>query len=328
MVNIKDVALHANVSVATVSRFLNEKGYVSEQTKKKIEATIETLQYKPNQIARSLSTKQSNILGLIVPDIQNPYFPELARAIEDTALMYNYTVVLCNSDHQIEKEQMYLQRLASKYVAGILVTSNHPNSAFFKNSDIPIVALDRTIQSNIPSVSTDNIKGAYEGTKYLIQQGATEILFLRGPVGIPTADERYQGFLQAAKAYNVAIHVIEVGFEFREAEKQLHAFMETHPFVNAIFASNDASAIAAMKVMHSSNKRIPEDIQIMGFDGIELGVMVYPELTTVSQDIYAIGKHATEMLIAQIEGHELIEKTIKVPTTLLIRGTTKEGITI
>ena len=323
MVNIKDVAKEANISVATVSRYLNQNGYVSKQSTEKIERAIASLNYKPNSIARSLSKQQSNFIGLIVPDIKNPYFPELARAVEDTALAYDYTVVLCNSDEHEDKEKLYVERLSQKYVAGLIVTTSLVEPDFYENIHIPIVALDRMITSSIPSVTTNNVKGAKEGTEHLIACGAQHILCLRGPSGLKTADDRMHGFYEAVKSTNVEIYVVEAGFDFDMAAAEVERALHEHPQIDGIFASSDSSAIAALKIAHKLGKRVPEDLQIVGFDGISLGEMVSPALTTVGQDLYEIGTAATQLLIAQIEGkrNEHIHKIID--AQLIVRGTTK-----
>ena len=324
MVTIKDVAEYANLSVATVSRYLNQKGYISEQSKLTIEEAINALQYKPNHIARSLSKKQSKLIGLIVPDIQNPYFPQLARAIEDTALAYDYTVVLCNTDGTIEKEQLYIERLAQNYVAGLLVATNANEPSFYQSINIPLVAVDRQIDSTIPCVMTNNFGGAKKGTEHLIECGAKNLLCLRGPKGIQTADERERGFYAAVEQYNVKGKTVEAGFDFHEAVAVIDNVLKQDETIDGIFASSDLAAIAAVKTIHNLKKQVPEQIQVVGFDGIDLGTMISSELTTVCQDIYQIGKHATVMLIEQIEGLPLKETTIIVETTLRTRGTTRK----
>ncbi len=325
MVNIKDVAKLANVSVATVSRYLNQNGYISEQAKEKIEKAIHELDYRPNQIARSLSKRQSKLIGLIVPDIQNPYFPQLARAIEDTALHYDYTVVLCNTDGTVEKEQLYMNRLSQNYVAGLLVATNAMDVKAYEEIDIPIVALDRLIESNIPTVMTDNFGGAKKGTAHLIECGAKNLLCLRGPKNVKAADERERGFYAAIEGTDSKGKTIVAGFDFNEASSVIIKVLSEDTSIDGIFASSDAVAIAAIKMIQSINKQVPRDIQVVGFDGIELGKMISPELTTVCQDIYQIGQYATKMLIEQIEGKPLKDQLIIVETNLIVRGTTRKG---
>lgn len=324
MANIKDVAKYAGVSVATVSRFINKKGYVSDAAKENIEAAIIALNYRPNQVARSLSTKQTNLIGLIVPDITNPFFPELARAVEDIALSYGYTVVLCNSDEKAEKEELYIQMLTQKYVAGFIVTTNLLKAPHYEDVLVPIVALDRIINASIPTVTTDNVEGARMGTQHLLACGAKNIVCMRGPTGIGPADDRVKGFLEAIAGKDVQAHIVECPFSFESSEKVAEKMLLDDPDIDGIFASSDTSAIAALKVAQGMGRHVPNDLQIVGFDGVQLGKMVSPGLTTVAQNIYKMGAYATRMLIKMIEDTSLTEKHVIVPAELIVRGTTRK----
>ncbi len=323
MANIRDVAKEAGVSVATVSRYLNKKGYVGSEAKQKIHDAIDKLDYRPNQVARSLSTKQTNFIGLIVPDIMNPFFPELARAVEDVALSYGYTVVLCNSDEKAKKEIHYIDTLKQKYVAGFIVTTNQLRASHYENLNIPIVALDRMIHESIPTVSSNNIDGAYLGTTYLLNQGCKNIVFLRGPAGLGPADDRYEGFLKAIEGKNIQSHIIDCPFHFEESEQIVQRVLIDIPDVDGLFASTDISAAGALKAAHSLGIPVPDQLQIMGFDGISMGAMLTPGLTTVAQDIYKMGALATRMLIKMIEEIDLTERVIQLPVELVVRGTTR-----
>lgn len=324
MVNIKDVAKIANLSVATVSRYLNQNGYVSKRSSERIEQAIRELDYKPSSVARSLSKKQSNIIGLIVPDIKNPYFPELARAVEDMAWSYGYTVVLCNSDDQIEKELLYIERLSQTYVAGLIVTTSLMDPSVYMSIKTPIVALDRLIDVAVPTVATDNRKGAKLGAEYLLTNGARNLLCIRGPQGLKTADDRLTGFLEATVEQGIDPIVITTSFDFKDSAKAIEQTLATSPQIDGIFASSDTLAIAALHIAHKLGKRVPEELQIVGFDGIALGEMVSPPLTTVGQDLYKMGAAAATMLIEQIEGKELNQKVLNIDAQLIVRGTTRK----
>ena len=324
MVNIKDVAKIANLSVATVSRYLNKNGYVSKKSSERIEQAIQKLDYKPSSVARSLSKKQSNIIGLIVPDIKNPYFPELARAVEDMAWSYGYTVVLCNSDDQMEKELLYVDRLSQTYVAGLIVTTSLVDPSVYLSINTPIVALDRVIDATVPTVATDNQKGARLGAEYLLTNGAEKLLCIRGPEGLITADDRLTGFLEATEKQGLDPIIITTSFDFKVAAEAIEQTLVKHPQINGIFASSDTLAIAALHIVHKLGKRVPEDMQIVGFDGIALGEMVSPPLTTVGQDLYKMGAAAAIMLIEQIEGKEMKQTVLTIDPQLIVRGTTRK----
>lgn len=322
MATIHDVAKRANVSVATVSRYLNESGYVGEKSRKAIEKAIRELNYVPNNVARTLSTKQSNLIGLIIPDIKNPFFPELARAVEDTAYKYGYTVILCNSDENAKKEQHYLQALTQKYVAGVILTSTH--EGYKRHVDIPIVALDRVIDEEIPAVMTNNVLGAELATNHLIQFGATELLCLKGPKQLISSEERLKGFLKAIEGKNIKTHIIESPYEFEQAKKITIEYLQKHPSIDGIFASSDVSAIGVLNACKKLGIKVPEELQIVGFDGIEISEFFTPSLTTIAQNIYKLGETATELLIQQIEGKLLNNQNICIDPELIVRETTRK----
>lgn len=324
MPTISDVAKLAKVSVATVSRFLNDSGYVGKKSREAIEKAIKELDYVPSEVARSLSTKQSDIIGLIIPDIKNPFFPELARAVEDTAFEYGYTVILCNSDENERKEKHYLQTLTNKYVAGIILTSIFDQGTNFKNLKIPMVALDRSLEIDIPTVTTNNIEGAKIATQFLIDKGATTLLCVGGPKEIRSSKLRVEGFREVIKEYTMDSYIIESPYDFEAAETIIYDYLKQNPTVDGIFACSDASAIGALKAIHQLNLRVPEDIQIVGFDGIQMGKVVSPSLTTVAQNIYQLGQAAAKMLIHQIEGKPLENTSVCIHPKLIERETTRK----
>ncbi|GHI00452.1 LacI family DNA-binding transcriptional regulator [Neobacillus kokaensis] len=310
MVSIKDVASQAGVSVATVSRVLNSKGYVSEDTRKKVEQAIAELNYKPNEVARSLFKKQSKTIGLIVPDITNPYFPELARAVEDTAAKLGYTVILCNSDGKTEKEQHYLDVLMQKYVDGIIVSSNTISERQIKSLQIPFVSIDREISKDIPTIVVENKKGAKLATQYLQNKGCMRIAHISGPLNVVNANERCEGYKEVVRNeqwFNES-YIGNGHFEMDSAIEATLELLQLHPEIDGIFAANDTMAIGAIKAVHKIGKRTPDDIAIVGFDGISLSKATTPELTTIEQPIYEMGEKAASMLIEFIE-EKPVEKT-------------------
>ncbi|AWE07080.1 transcriptional regulator [Lysinibacillus sp. 2017] len=324
MATIKDVAKLADVSVATVSRYLNKNGYVSSKSNLAIEKAINELDYKPNQIARSLSTKQLHIIGLIVPDISNPFFPELARAIEDTALKEGYTVILCNSDENAEKELQYIETLQQKYIAGFIIATNQLPVEQYRKLNVPIVLLDRLLEIDLPSVTSENQLGAEMATHYLIERHIKEVAFLSGPKNLKPVQQRLAGFQKATMEKNIKTHIFESPFDFLEAEKITREALTKYPTIDGVFASSDMIAMGVLKAAHKLGIRVPEELQIVGFDGIAIGEIVTPGLTTVAQNIYALGEAATKMLVQQINGETLKQKHITIEPSLIIRETTKE----
>lgn len=326
MATIRDVAKEAGVSVATVSRHLNNKGYVSNDAKQTIEKAIATLNYAPNQLARSLTTKQTNLLGLLVPDITNPFFPELARAVERTAYEHGYTVVLCNAGETSEKEKHYIRSLQQNYAAGFIVTTNHIEADFYKKLDVPIVALDRNLSDAIPTVTSDNLLGGQLVANYLVEQNVKRILCVRGPLDIDVANDRMRGFEEMMKQHpTIQYDTIVSPFDFESAKKvTLQQLQHTHDY-DAVFASSDASAIGVMKAAESLGIHIPKDVLLVGYDGINIGTLLSPELTTVAQPISLMGERATELLIALIEGQKMTAKRVVFPPKLVVRNSTTKG---
>lgn len=323
MATIRDVAKHANVSVATVSRVLNKKGYVSKDAEDAVQKAIRELNYQPSAVARTLYNKSSRMIGLILPDITNPFFPELARAIEDVALSYGYTVVLCNTDDNGEKEQKYISALKQKYVDGIIVVSNQPEVTDFSQLDVPIVALDRILSDKIPAVVSENEQGAIMATEHLIECGCKFIAHLRGPVGLTSADDRLRGFQQVVQNNGIASIVVNTDFHFEKSEEVAMNLLKQHPTIDGIFASSDITAAGALKAAHSLGKIVPTDLQVVGFDGIPLGKMLTPSLTTIEQPIYEIGMLGARTLIKKIENIDLDSSLYTLPTKLVVRGTTR-----
>lgn len=323
MTTIKDVAKYANVSVATVSRVINKKGYVSKDAEESVLQAIKELNYKPNSVARSLYHKTSKMIGLLIPDISNPFFPELARAVEDVALSYGYTVVICNTDEEVEKEQQYIEALKQKYIDGLILSTNQLTIDEYKSLNIPLVALDRSISDSVPKVAANNYKGAHEATTFLIKNGSSFIAHIRGPVGVKTADQRYKGFIEVVKEKEIAHVVVESEFTIAHAKKAALYLFERYPNVDAIFASSDIMAAGVMKAAKQIGKDIPTDLQLIGFDGIPLGEMLTPSLTTVVQPIYKMGALATRLLIKQIEKQSLETLYYELDTKLNIRETTR-----
>ncbi|MED4402196.1 LacI family DNA-binding transcriptional regulator [Metabacillus fastidiosus] len=324
MASIKDVAKLSEVSVATVSRVLNDKGYVSEDTRKKVEQAIAELNYRPNEVARSLFKKQSKTIGLIVPDITNPYFPELAKAVEDTAMKLGYTMILCNSDEDIEKEQRYLDILLQKYVDGIIVFSNTLSMDQIRKLNIPIVSIDREISKDLPTIVVNNKKGAKLASSFLREKGCKRIAHLRGPYGIVNADERYAGYMDvvAEEEWFHEGYIVNGDYDMHSSIEATTELLRLHPEIDGIFAASDTMAIGAIKAVHKLGMKVPEDISIIGFNGIRLSEATTPELTTIVQPIYELGETALTMLVKLIEQQPMEEIFYKLDVHLVEREST------
>lgn len=326
MATIRDVAKKAGVSVATVSRVLNQNGYVNAETEKKVMEAIQDLNYKPNAVARSLFKKKSKTVGLIVPDITNPFFPEIARAVEDITNSNQYTLIQCNSDEQAGKEKEYLEVLKQKYVDGVILISNTIKSEQIRELDIPVVFIDRPNQENIPTVVSNNYEGAKRAVHYLQKTGCRVIAHIKGPDYIIPSQERLRGYLEVVKNESWFHDGLVAGghYQLETAVEAAKSILLEFPEIDGIFAGNDIMAIGVLKAVQQLGKKVPEDVSIVGFDGIAISKMTFPELTTIAQPIYQMGALAAEKLIQLIEGEQIESFYEELEVELVKRQTTRQ----
>ncbi|MED4727608.1 LacI family DNA-binding transcriptional regulator [Aneurinibacillus migulanus] len=326
MATIRDVSKLAGVSVATVSRVLNRSGYVHEETERKVLKAIKTLNYTPNFVARSLSNKRTSTIGLMVPDITNPFFPELARAVEDVMQLYGYTTILGNSDESAQKEKQYIAALKQRYIDGFILASTALTADEVHTFDMPVVVLDRAILSDkVPMVTSKNREGARKATELLLAQGCRKIAHLRGPAQLMNADERCRGYLDVAEReewFHSGL-IVPGNYDMKRATEATLTLLKEYPDIDGIFAGNDTMAIGVMRAAQTLGISIPENLAIIGFDGIAMGEIVYPELTTVAQPIYDMGALAARMLIKMIERQPLDSLYYELDVQLIERGTTR-----
>lgn len=326
MVTIKDVAKFAGVSVSTVSRVLNDSGYVDKTTEEKVVAAIRQLNYKPNQVARGLVSKKTKTLGLVLPDITNPFFPELARGAEDEASKYGYNIMLCNSDWDIDKEKMYLNILQEKCVDGIILVGSRLNDSFLGNLinslETPVVLLDRSSQLDIHSISSNNVLGAYQATKHLIEQGYHTIAHISGPQLSPSAQQRLKGYRLALEEYSITyddVLVTEGNYRISGGNVAMKRLLRLAAVPDAVFCANDLMAIGALEVLQEESIRVPEQVALVGYDGISLSKYVYPKLTTVIQPTYQMGTTAVQLILESIISGSRDKNHIEIDPLLEIR---------
>ncbi|TCP24970.1 LacI family transcriptional regulator [Scopulibacillus darangshiensis] len=325
MATMREVAKKAGVSVATVSRVLNSNGYVNDETRKKVLETMDALKYKPNNVARSLFKKQTKTIGLIVPDITNPFFPQLARAVEDVTNEKGYTIILGNSDEKPEKEQRYLDILEQKYVDGIIMATNTLPIEHIKLLDKPIVVVDRAIHADVPTIVVQNRKGAKAAVNHLKGIGCQRIAHIKGPEHVDNANERCQGYLDivGTEPWFTPEFVVDGNYTTKESYHAAVKLLRNHPEIDGIFAGNDLMATGVLKAAHELGISIPDELAVIGFDGIDMCETTHPELSTLAQPIYQIGEAAAELLIDLIEKKQISESFKEYPVDLIIRGSTK-----
>lgn len=323
MVTIRDVAKKAGVSVATVSRVLNNKGYSHEDTRKLVNDAIKELNYKPNEVARSLFKKKSRLIGLLLPDIRNPFFPELARGVEDEIQEQGLHLIIGNADEKPEKEIDYIQTFKQNNVIGIISTRNQAETELYENLSIPVVFLDR-ITNDHPSVYADGLDGGRKAAREIIKRGSKRIALLRGPIEVRTAQDRFKGAVEELCNANVDFQVIRSSFSFDDAEKVAKTLFENFPETDGVIASNDLSAAAILHEALRIGRSIPDDLQIIGYDDIPLSKLLFPPLSTIRQPAYDMGREAAKLLIKIIEKQPLEQKNIRLPVTFIERQTTRK----
>lgn len=331
MATIKEVAEAAGVSIATVSRMINQNGYVSDEAEKRIAAAMEQLEYE-SPLARRLAGQNMPAIALMLPDITNPFFSELARAVEDTCQQQGCVVFFCNSDHQDIKEKNYLEVLRKRHIDGVIFASNYlPQEELdkLKQHRIPVVVLDRSSDTQKCSlIRSNNYEGAQMAVKHLIDTGCRKIAHIYGPQEIATAKERmngYEDYVQSFPWYTPSL--MAPGMFLMEGGIQaVDTLLHRHPDIDGIFAGNDLMAIGVLKALHRKGVRVPHDISVCGFDGIKLGEIIEPELTTIAQPIYEMGKCAANILIKQIKSKndKAILEIIEMNVSLHIRDSTRK----
>lgn len=322
MATIKDVAKLAHVSVATVSRVINKKGYVNETTKELVFEAIKELQYVPNELARSLFKKQSRIIGIIVPHLTSYYFAELLEVIEDITVKHNYRLMVCNSQDNKERETKYLQVFQQYNIDGIIMISNTTRIQDYKSLNIPIIAIDHKLTEDIPSVTSNNTMGGRLAAQKLVDCGCKKIIHFRGPSILLPVQDRTNGFksvLEKQKIYNFSFDL-----DFKNpSQEDIQNVINSNLDCDGIFCDSDIIALNVIQCLKKANKRVPEDVQVIGFDNIELSRIISPKLTTISQSTQKIGQYAVDTLV-RLMNHEPIDKThIQIDVTLITRETTK-----
>ncbi len=318
MPNIKDVAEKANVSITTVSHVINETRYVSDELVARVHKAMEDLDYRPNSLARGLRSGKTKTIGLVIPDISNQFFAEISRKIEDKGFEYDYSVILCNTDDDKNKEKNYIDVLIAKQIDGILFISTGDYSGNLEKTidfKIPIVVVDRDISQmneiNADIVLVDNNDGGYKATKYLIDLEHKRIACIAGPSQTTPGAERIAGYQRALAEAHIGFdeNLIKQGdYRYASGERAMRDLLNQSQPPTAVFACNDMMALGAYQAIYNHGMKIPDDISIIGFDNIPLSQAVYPTLTTMEQPIAELAKLAVDFLINKIKTLETRSK--------------------
>lgn len=329
-VTIYDVAREANVSMATVSRVVNGNPNVKPSTRKKVLEAIERLGYRPNAVARGLASKKTTTVGVIIPDISNIFFAELARGIEDIATMYKYNIILSNSDQNKEKELHLLNTMLAKQVDGILfmggnITEEHVSE--FQKSPVPIV-LAATIEPNnaIPSVNIYYEQAAFEAVAYLLEKGNKRVAYVTGPTNDPINQKKLAGYRRALETHGLTYEeelVIEGDNSYDSGIEAYEKIAELAEKPTAVFAGTDEMALGVIHSAQDHGVRIPDQLEVIGFDNTRLATMVRPRLTTVMQPMYDIGAVAMRLLTKYMNKENVENHIVVLPHRIEYRESTK-----
>src|SRR5215471_2269626 len=307
--SIYDVARASGVSVFTVSAVVNKKSHVGKRLRERVEAAIRKLNYRPNLIARSLAKRQTHTIGMIVPDIGNPFFPMVVRGAEDAAQKHGYNLLLCNSDDMLDKEERAVELLLSKRVDGILLTKTAGDfrpavSQMIKEVNTPFVLAMRTYPAlTNDAVITDDYHGAYEAVCHLARAGRRRIGLVSGPLKISNAKERWQGFHDALKAEGLPYEedlVVEGDYRLESGYRAAHSLFSRRP--DGIYVSNHLMTVGLLKAAEETGLRCPEDFGLVSFDDYPWLGIFRPRLTTVELPKHQLGSEAAELLIRRIAG--------------------------
>ncbi|MFZ6030824.1 MAG: LacI family DNA-binding transcriptional regulator [Chloroflexota bacterium] len=308
MPTIRDVANLAGVAPITVSRVINASGYVSQETRQRVESAIESLGYVPNMLGPSLRFQQTMTLALVVTDITNPFFTTVTRGVEDIAQGNGYSTIICNTDESEEKQARYLHMLLRRKIDGILMVPASSSAApirLIQRQNVPIVVLDRQIPGvEVDIVRADSETGAYELTTHLLSLGHRRIAVLAGPESVSTAVDRVNGYRRAMHEAGLDIHALQIfwGNFTQESGRALTQKALSAPVPpTAIFASNNFIAIGVMQALQEKKVRIPEDMALVTVDDIHPTFTIYPFLTVVTQPAREMGRQAATLLLEKLK---------------------------
>ncbi|OLT45915.1 LacI family transcriptional regulator [Saccharomonospora sp. CUA-673] len=331
MITINDVAARAGVSTATVSRVLNGKSTVDQRLADRVLAVAKELGYRRNGPARNLRTRSTAVLALVISDVENPFFTAIARGVEDIAREAGYSVVLCNSDDNAEKEARYVDVAVAEQVAGVIVSPTTVEASFvpLREARVPIVAVDRPVPGEpTDTVLVDSRMGARVATEHLLAQGYTAVACLTGPRGVPTADDRAAGYRDALRAAGRGSRrAVVARAEYRASGARAAAakLFGRRERPDAVVVANNAMAIGALEALRELGVRPGTDVGVVTFDEAPWTALIDPPLTVVAQPAYDIGRHAAQMLLERIADPVRQVRTVTLQTSLVERASSLRG---
>jgi LacI family transcriptional regulator len=329
MATIREVAESAGVSYATVSHVLNNTRFVTKETRERVLAAMTALNYRPNALARSLRQGKTNTIGLVLPDSANPFFAEISRSIEDEAFKRGYSVFLCNTELDTQRELFYVDVLSNKQVDGIIFVAagDQPDSLdYLLRENMPVVMIDRNLPNvQVDVVLTDHQLGGYLATKHLIELGHQRIACIAGPSSITPSAERITGYQKALEEADLPRDenlIIRGDYHAQSGMDVTNAILNRTPRPTAIFALNDLMALGALRAAAEAGYSVPKDLAVIGYDDLELSRFTSPPLTTISQPKKEISTQAVNLLVQRMSGKSLSPSRVVLPPELIVRRST------
>ena len=330
MATLKDVAALSGLTVTTVSRVLNNRGYISKDARKKVYDAMKELNYRPNEVARSLSKRTTNTIGVIVPHIRHPYFAEMISCLERAANSKGYKIILCNSQGEEYKEREYMEMCTSNCVAGIILFSAGVAVEEFVGNNIPLITVERFLENGTASVECDNKQGGILAARHLISKGCRRMLYVSGveETSMP-ADDRRAGFAQVCNENGIAYREVSTHIEqYNRLDyyELIESTLLRYPDTDGIFASSDLIAAQTLQVCAKLKKRVPQDIKVVGFDDVEITRLTVPPITTIHQPVMEMAQMAVDLLVSAANGNTVAKRSL-LPVTLVERDSTGTELT-
>jgi LacI family transcriptional regulator len=330
MATIREVAESAGVSYATVSHVINNTRLVSPETRQRVLTAMEALNYRPNALARSLRQGKTNTLGLVLPDSANPFFAEISRGIEDEAFKKGYSVFLCNTELDTQRELFYVDVLSKKQVDGIIFVAagDQPDSLeYLRQRNMPVVMIDRDLPNvEVDAVLTDHSLGGYLATRHLLELGHTRIACIAGPSSITPSAERITGYRRALEEAGLPCDetlILRGDYHAQSGMEITHTILQMDPRPTAIFALNDLMALGALRAAAEEGCSVPSDLAVVGYDDLELAHFTNPPLTTIAQPKKEIGAQAIHLLVDRMSHKNRPPMRVVLPPELIVRRSTQ-----
>lgn len=318
MANIKDVARKAGVGIATVSRVINDSGYVKKETRVKVQKVIEEIGYMPNEIARSMTKQKTNIVAFVIPNSMHLFFAELVYYLEQQLFEIGYKLMVCNSSEQIKKEIEYLDMLKNNRVDAVVLLTNN-DIEHHLNKSLPLISFDRKFV-DIPCVASDNFKGGELAAQRLLDLGCKKIMFIgddaqgdNTPV-VTEVTNRRLGFTQYIEKHG-GYDVVNIEYPLGDyiiTDEEVHNLIGDYPDIDGVFTISDAVAMAVVKEFEKTGKRVPEDVKVIGFDGGRSFLNLGKKITSISQDSIEIARAISDLVLAYFNDGKLENKIIPV----------------